>query len=273
MTIHGSKTLAFQGASKKTAVENTQPITNDEASKMSRTIYPEQRTAAKIAAVTSLCSMAIVVAANYGLLVPLMVRGSAAETARNIVAHELQFRVALTCFLIYSVNSIVLAAALYLVFRNFNRGLAMIAMLFRLVFAMLWLLSTLNLLGALRLASGGRYLQVFQADHLHALARLSLSGTFDDYYVGLPFFGLAVTVCSYLWLKSGYIPRWLAVFGLISSAWCVVCAFAYLVFPNFGKTVNPYVFDSAMALFELVLGVWLLVRGLRLQNEVEVTDR
>src|SRR4051812_1562640 len=258
----------------KTAVENdNQLITNDETGKMTRTIYPEQRTAAKIAAVTSLCSMVIVVLANYGLLNPLIVRGSAAETARNIVAHELQFRVALTCFLIYSVNSVVLAAALYLIFRNFNRGLAIIAMLFRLVFAMLWLLSTLNLLGALRLAGNARYLQVFQEDHLQALARLYLSGTFDDYYVGLPFFGLAVTFSSYLWLKSGYIPRWLSVFGLISSAWCVVCAFAYLVFPNFGKTVNPYVFDSAMALFELIVGVWLLVRGLNLPDSIPMENR
>jgi hypothetical protein len=250
----------------------TDSLTNDQKSE-TQAIHLEQRNAAKIAAVTSLCSMIIVVLANYGLLNPLIVRGNAAETARNIVTHELQFRIALTCFLIYSVNSVALAAALYVIFRNFNHGLAIIAMLFRLVFAILWLLSTLNLLGALRLAGSTRYLQVFDADHLQALARLYLSGTFDDYYVGLPFFGLAVTFASYLWLKSGYIPRWLSMFGLISSAWCVVCAFAYLVFPDFGKAVNPYVFDSAMALFELVVGVWLLVRGLTLPDSKPTDNR
>ena len=73
----------------KTALKNdTQPMTNDETSRVTRKISPEQRTAAKIAAVSSLCSMIIVVLANYGLLNPLIVRGSAAETARNIVAHE-----------------------------------------------------------------------------------------------------------------------------------------------------------------------------------------
>lgn len=253
----------------KTALDNDpQPMTNDESSGMTRTIYPEQRTAAKIAAVSSLCSMIIVVVANYGLLNPLIVRGSAAETARNIVAHETQFRIALTCFLIYSLNTVVLSAALYVIFRTVNRGLAIMAALFRVVFAMLWLLSTLNMLGALRLAGNARYLQVFEPDRLQALARSYLSATFDDYYVGLPFFGLAVTVCSYLWLKSGYIPRWLSMFGLISSAWCVVCAFAYLILPNFGKAVNPYIFDTAMALFEMIVGVWLLVRGLRLQVDI-----
>ena len=253
----------------RTVVENeNQPITNDETGKMTRTIHPEQRTAATIAAVSSLCSMIIVVLANYQLLNPLIVRGSAAETARNIVAHETQFRIALTGFLIYGLNSIVLAAALYIVFRTINRGLAITALLFRLVFAMLWLLTTLNLLGALRLAGNTRYLQVFEPDRLQALARVYLSATFDDYYVGLPFFGLAVMLASYLWLKSGYIPRWLAMFGLISSGWCVVCAFAYLIIPNFGKAVNPYIFDTAMALFEMILGVWLLVTGL--QQKVEI---
>src|SRR5206468_3665638 len=84
------------------------------------------------------------------------------------------------------------------------------------------------LLSPLRLLGTASYLQVFEADRLQALARLQIAANFDDYYIGLPFFGLAATVCSYLWLKSGYIPKALAAFGLISSAWCVICAFVFL---------------------------------------------
>jgi 4-amino-4-deoxy-L-arabinose transferase-like glycosyltransferase len=104
---------------------------------------------------------------------------------------------------------------------------------------------------------------VFEADRLQALARLHISANFDAYYVGLPFFGLASTVCSYLWLKSNYIPKGLAVFGVISSAWCVICAFVFLIFPQFNKIVNDYWFDSPMALFEMALSFWLLFKGLR----------
>ena len=86
---------------------------------------------------------------------------------------------------------------------------------------------------------------------------------FDDYYVGLPFFGLAATVCAWLWLKSNYIPRGLSIFGVIASAWCVFCAFVYLIFPSFNKIVNDYIFDSPMALFELAVSVWLLIKGLK----------
>jgi Domain of unknown function (DUF4386) len=225
-----------------------------------------QRTAAKIAGVTGVLAVAIVVFGNYALLSPLVVPGNAAETARNIVAHQTQVRVALTCFLIYSASVVVLLAALYVILRPVNRILALIGALFRLVFALLWLLSTLNLLNALRLVGNATYLQVFEADRLQALARLQIGQNFDDYYVGLPFFGIAATICSYLWLKSRYIPKGLAAFGVISSAWCVICGFVFLLFPNFNKIVNDYWFDSPMAIFELILSVWLLSKGIRTPN-------
>src|SRR5712691_1234595 len=227
------------------------------------TIDNSQRTAAKVAGLSGLFAMAIVVFANYVLLNPLIVPGNAVETARNIVAHERQFRVAVTCFLIYSASVVVLLAALYVILKPVNQGLALVGALFRLVFALLWLLSTLNMLGALRLLGSAGYLQVFEADRLQALARVNVAATFDDYYVGLPFFGLAATLCAYLWLKSGYIPRALAIFGVISSAWCVICAFVFLIFPQFNKIVNDYWFDSPMALFEIALSFWLLFKGLR----------
>jgi hypothetical protein len=227
------------------------------------TIDQSQRTAAKIAGFSCLFSMAIVVFANYALYNPLIVTGNAAETARNIVAHETQLRITATCFVTYSASVVVLLTALHVILKPVNRSLALVGALFRLVFALLWLLTTLNLLSALRLLGSASYLQVFEADRLQALARLHLGANFDAYYVGLPFFGLAATVCSYLWLKSNYIPRALAGFGVISSAWCVVCAFVFLIFTHFNKLVNDYWFDSPMVFFELALSFWLLFKGLR----------
>jgi hypothetical protein len=225
-----------------------------------------QRVAAKVAGVSGLLAVVIVIFGNYALLGPLVVPGKAAETAQNFAVHQTQVRVALICFLTYGVSVVVLLAALYVVLRPVDRLLALIGALFRLVFALLWLLTTLNLLGALRLVGNAPYLQAFEADHLQVLARLQIAASFDNYYAGLPFFGLAATVCGYLWFKSGYIPRSLAAFGVIASAWCVICAFVFLIFPGFEKTVNAYWFDSPMAIFELILSVWLLSKGIRTPN-------
>jgi len=227
------------------------------------TIDNSQRTAAKVAGWSGLLTFAIVVFGNYVLLNPLTVPGNAAATAQNIVAHQTQFRITAVCFLTYSLGVVVLLSSLYVILKPVNPGLALVGALARLVFAMLWLLSPLNLLGALRILGSATYLQAFESDRLQAMARLSLAANFDDYYVGLPFFGLAATICAWLWLKSNYIPKGLAIFGVISSAWCVLCAFIFLIFPHFNKIVNDYWFDSPMALFEMVLSFWLLFRGLK----------
>lgn len=234
-------------------------------------ITPSQRTAAKVAGWSFLFTMVIVVFVNYGLLNPLVVRGDAGATARNILAHETQLRVVVIGFLGYSIGVFVLLTALYVILKPVNAGLALAGAIFRFAFALLWLLTTLNLLSSLRLLGTASYLQAFEPERLQALSRLYLSANFDDYYVGLPFFSLAATVCSYLFLKSSYIPKGLALFGVISSAWCVLCAFIYLVFPGFAKPVNPYWFDSPMALFELALGLWLLFKGLRSAKTAEQT--
>jgi hypothetical protein len=230
---------------------------------MTNVISSSQRTAARIAGLTGLLAVALVVFGNYVLLEPLIVPRNAADTARNILAHQTQFRVALTCFVAYGIGCVVLLTSLYVILAPINRGVALAGALFRLVFAVLWLIAPLNSLAALRLLGDATYLKVFEPDHLQTLARLQIAGSFDDYYVGLPFFGLAATVCAYLWLKSKYIPRGLAIFGVIGSAWCVFCAIVYLIFPAFAKPVNPYWFDSPMALFEIILSFWLLIKGIR----------
>src|SRR5256886_6527025 len=153
--------------------------------------------------------------------------------------------------------------SLYVIFATVIRGLALAGALFRLVFAILCLFAPLIGLSRLRLPGDSPYLKIFEPDRLQALARVQIAGSFDDYYVGLPFFGLAATVCAWLWLKSKYIPRGLSIFGVIGSAWCVFCAIVYLIFPDFNKIVNDYIFDSPMALFELIVSIWLLVKGLK----------
>jgi len=123
--------------------------------------------------------------------------------------------------------------------------------------------TTLNLFYALRLLSGADYLRVFEADRLHSVARLYLSTRFEQYYVGSLFWGLASAVCGYLWFKSDYIPRALAAFAVISSAFCVACTFVFYIFPNFDKIVNLWWFDTPMGIFDIALSFWLLFKGLR----------
>lgn len=225
-------------------------------------LHESQGQTARVAGFTFLFAIAIVVFANYGVNFRLLIPGNASDTARNILAHETLFRLNIAFNLIYVLSLVVLLAALYEILKPVGQILALIAALCRLVLALMWCVTALNSLGALRLLGHTPYLPVFQTDQLQALARLHLSASYDAYYVGLPFWGLASMVCSYLWFKSGYIPKSLAAFGFISSAWCVLCAFSFIVFPHFDARVNASWFDMPLVLFETALGLWLLVKGL-----------
>src|SRR5947199_10324714 len=110
-----------------------------------------QRAAAKVAGAAGLLAFVLVVFGNYVLLEPLIVPRNAADTARNILAHETQFRAALVCFITYGIGVIVLATALYVILAPVNRGLALAGPLFLLVFAMLWLIAPRTSMAATRL--------------------------------------------------------------------------------------------------------------------------
>ena len=225
-------------------------------------VTPGQRVAARIAGASCLISMALVVAANFGIMARVNVPGDAAASARNIVAHETLFRLAIVMFLGYAAGVVVLLSALYVILRSAGRGMAVLAASFRLAYAMTWLFGAANLFTAVRIATNAPYLAAFEEERLHGLARLFVATNHDVYYIGLVFYALASTVSAWLWLRSRYIPQWLSIFGVAASAWCVATTMAYLVSPDFKLMVNWWWFDSPMGGFEMVTSVWLLVKGL-----------
>src|ERR671923_1830290 len=106
---------------------------------MTTNIDNSQRTAARVAGIAGILAFVLVVFGNYVLLEPLIVPRNAADTGRNILAHQTQFRCALACFITYDIGGIVLLTALYVIFAPVNRSLALAGALFRFAFVMLWL--------------------------------------------------------------------------------------------------------------------------------------
>jgi hypothetical protein len=62
-----------------------------------------------------------------------MIVGNAAETARNIKAHERLFRIGIVCDLIYCTAIVVILTSLYVILEPANRSLALLAPFWRLV--------------------------------------------------------------------------------------------------------------------------------------------
>jgi hypothetical protein len=131
----------------------------------SSTIDDSQRKAAKVAGFAYLFTLAAVVFSQFRIHDRLMV-GNAAETARNIMAHERLFRIGIACDLTYCAGVVILLTALYVILKPVNPGFALLAAFWRLAYAFVWILMTLNLFDARRLLSGADYSRVFEAANL-----------------------------------------------------------------------------------------------------------
>src|SRR5438874_11573983 len=118
----------------------------------------------KAARVAGAVYLSMVLTAPFSLIyVPgkLIVRGNAAATAENILAHETMFRLSIMGDLVGQVIFICLAIALYRLLRDVNKTWAWLMVSFVLVSAAVGFLNTLNNVAALILFHGGEFLTVF----------------------------------------------------------------------------------------------------------------
>lgn len=220
--------------------------------------------AARLYAAALLLSLATIIGITYGVMTRVLGGLGPSQMAQNILAHETSFRVGIAGNLLYTVELLVLAAAVYVVLRAVDPLLALLAALGRLAHAVVWLFISLNLFAALRLLGQPEHSAV-PPDQRAALARLLLSGI-DPYYVALLFWSLGSMVAAVLWLRSGWVPRALAVFGILASGWAAFCTCCFFIAPGFRTFVNLGLFDVPLVLFEVALGLRLIVRGLRLRG-------
>jgi hypothetical protein len=232
-------------------------------------IDESQRKAATVVGAAYLLALAPAVFAEFYVRGHLIAFGDAAQTAQNIVAHERLFRLGIASNLTVFAADIVLIVALYLVLKPVHRGVALVAVAWGLIETATLVAVTLSDFEVLRILSGASYLHSFEADRLHALAGLSLGAHGDTYNVGLVFAGLRSTAFCYLWLRSRFIPRVLAAWGVAASFLMGACAFAFIIYPELARVVGVEIYGAPIFLFELTMGLWLLLRGVDGQTRAE----
>jgi hypothetical protein len=226
-------------------------------------IETSQHKAARIAGflyliiiVTSLLSMVFV---ESRLVVP----GNDSATFNNIVANGLLFRVGALYDLIMFASVVGLAVALFVVLKPVSKNLALLAMSWRLGEAILGGVTVFVSSVVVLLVSGNGLLSVFSTEQLQALAMLFLDVRTAGLSVVIVFLCLGTIVFCYLFYKSRYIPRWLAIWGILSFLLMLVQSFAGILVPN----KSLMIFGAPAILFEIAIGVWLLFKGINVQFE------
>jgi hypothetical protein len=225
-------------------------------------ITPVQRTAAKIVGALYLIQMAVAVFAEVFVRGRLIVPRDAAQTAANIAASETLFRLSIAGDLLVYTSLIVLIWGLYIILKPINRDGALLGAFFRIAEQAVLATTTLTAFIALRLLSGAEYLQAADPTELQVLARVFLSVYGLGLSIGFVFLGLGSAVFSYVWLKSGYIPRALAWLGIVASLLLSGMSLITMVFPSVYAVLGMS-YMMPMGLYEVGLGLWLLIKGLR----------
>jgi len=222
-----------------------------------------QRTAAKIFAVTWLLGMTIIMVVFPRFYAPYLVWANGEETARHFLHHEEAIRIYMVGAFVNGVLMLVLLTALYVLLRPVNRGLALCAAFSRVIYAVFWFIFILDMFGALRYLAGAGALHGFGPDGLAALAGAQLDAGRDAYYIGLVFNGLGSLLFAWVFFQSRYIPRVLALWGVLSAVYEGFCGFAYLLYPRFGVMHSPDWYELPPMTFDLLLCFWLLFRRLK----------
>ena len=222
-----------------------------------------QRKAARVAGILYLFTILTANLTEFYVRRRVIVPGDALHTASNIAAHEQLFRIGIAGDLLMFAGSIALAVALYVILKPVNRNLALVAMFWWLVECSV-AAATLGIdFAAVHSLTGPNSLPGLNTEQLQALARLLISLDAGGNRVAGLFFGLGSTLFCYLWFKSRYIPRLLAALGIIASLVPTLIPLSAIVFASLADVpLRRARSGIPIAIFEVIVGFWLLVKGI-----------
>jgi hypothetical protein len=209
-----------------------------------------------------LSAMALGIFSQVFVLGRIVVPGDAATTANNILASQGLFRLGIAVDVITFVSDVVIAWALYELLKPVDKSLALLGAFLRIADGSILAVTTFNGLITLRFLSGVEYLHVFEAGQLQSLARLFISARGLGFDVGFVFLGLGSTVFAFLLLKSCYVPRALAGWGIFASLALAIGSLAVILFPWFAANASM-TYMVPMFFYEVPLGLWFLVKGVQ----------
>lgn len=230
------------------------------------TMQISERTFALTAGI-SILAMALLAGFAYGFVFPsLVVAGDAHATASNIQHSEMLFRAGIASFVLVIVCDVLAAWGVFHVLQRVNRSLSLLAAWFRLVFAAMFGAALSSFVVALHLARGAQYLKALKlsgADASDALVLLCVSAFNDIWSLGLVFFAVHLFLVGYLALKAGFIPKFIGILAVAASLCYMATSGANILMPNYAayKPTVELVLTAPMALGELGVGLWLLIKG------------
>jgi hypothetical protein len=189
----------------------------------------------------------------------VFVHGNPAATINNITAFETLFRLGIAANLISQALFILVALALYELFKEVNRRHAALMMALIVVAIPIAFVNELNAIAALVLVHGADFLAVFDQPQRDALALLFVRLHGQGFDLAGIFWGLWLFPLGLLVYRSGFVPRILGVLLIANCFTYLVDSLTSLVLPYYQPVVSRWM--TPFQFGELLFMLWLLIMG------------
>jgi hypothetical protein len=196
---------------------------------------------------------------NFVAVHGMVTQGDAAQTAHDVMASEGVFRLGIVSLFLVVALDVVVAWALYRVFSPVSRGVSLLAALFRLVYAGVFLVAISQLVSAVHLLGTDPSLSMFTPRLLEAQALSDINAYTDVWTAGLLLFGIHLFLVGCLAYRSGYVPRLLGVLLAVAGLGYGLDSVATVLSDGAWTDVSAFTFIG-----EFLLALWLVIRGRRL---------
>jgi hypothetical protein len=193
--------------------------------------------------------------------------GTFLATAHSIAASETFYRIGILFGLIGDLSTILLAIALYAILKPVDGILAMTALLFRLAESAIGGVVVVLAFADLQIYLDANRASALSANQLGVLADLMSRTSAAGTDVSVVCFSIGSAVFFYLFLRSAYIPRALALWGLLGSLLCTIAFSGSLLAPQSSDLLRG-IGALPIGIAEPVVGLWLLFRGIRISPQV-----
>ena len=161
-----------------------------------------------------------------------------------------------------AIASASIAISLYPVIRKYSENLALAAVGLRLIEGVLYIVGIVGLVSLLAVSQQFVKAGVPDQSYYQTLGASLLAGYHWVNYSGAPIaFGLGATMYYYIFYEARLVPRWLSGWGLIGTTMCIMASML-VMFSAIGPMSTPQVVLSLpIAVQEMALAVWLIVKG------------
>lgn len=226
------------------------------------------RRAALIAGAGYVALFVLAIFANFFVIEEMVVADDPAATAANIADAPGLFRLGILAFVAVFVIDVVVAWALFVVFRDRDRDLSLLSAWFRLAYTVMLGVAVVFLVQALQLAEGTSFLADLDAAGLQAQALVALDMFDTAWLVGLVAFGLHLVLLGVLLVRSHRGPRLLALLLVVAGAAYVIDTGAHLLLGTYEQYSSAFLAMVAVpsVIAEGWFGLWLLLRAGRTET-------